>query len=105
MNIRELAENIGLEEDEYLELVELFVETGMSDMNNLQSALDEGNAEEVAGASHSLKGASGNLGFMELFEVAKEINDEAREGRLDGIAESAEVLKEKLNAIAGLIQK
>ena len=103
MNIRELAENIGLEEEEYLELVELFVEIGMSDIDKLQSAIDEGNVEEVASTSHSLKGASGNLGFVELFEVAKKINDEALEGRLDGTSESAQVLKEKLNAIAGLL--
>jgi len=105
MNIGELAENIGLEEDEYLELVELFVETGMTDMDKLQSAIDAGNAEEVARASHSLKGASSNLGFMEFSKVAREINDEAREGRLDGSSKSAGVLKEKLNAIAGIIGK
>jgi len=105
MNIGELAENLGLEEEEYLELFELFVETSMSDMENLQTAIDEENAEKVAMASHSLKGASGNLGFMELFEVAKKINDEAREGRLDGTSELAQILKEKFNIIASLIQK
>ena len=104
MNIRELAENIGLEEEEYLELVELFVETGMSDMDKLQSAIDEGNAKEVAKTSHSLKGASGNLGFMELFEAAKKINDEAREGRLDRTSDYAQVLKKKFNAIASLVK-
>ena len=104
MNIRELAENIGLEEEEYLELVELFVETGMSDMDKLQSDIDEGNAEEVARASHSLKGAAVNLGFIELFEVAKKINDEAREGRLDRTSDYAQVLKEKFNAIASLMK-
>ncbi|MBW1670031.1 MAG: Hpt domain-containing protein [Deltaproteobacteria bacterium] len=103
MNIKELAENIGLEKEEYLELVELFVETGKSDMDKLQSAIDEKNVEKVATASHSLKGASGNLGFEEIFEVAKKINDEALEGSLKGTPESAQVLKEKLNAIASLL--
>ncbi|MCK4603078.1 MAG: hypothetical protein BA871_09600 [Desulfuromonadales bacterium C00003096] len=103
MNISELAENIGLEKEEYLELSELFVETGMSDMDKLQSAINEGNTEEVARASHSLKGTAGNLGFMELFEAAKKINDEAREGRLDRTSDYAQVLKEKFNAIASLL--
>jgi len=104
MNIRELAENIGLEEEEYLELVRLFVETGKSDMDKLRSAIDERNAEEVARASHSLKGAAVNLGFIECFEAAKKINDEAREGRLDRTSDYAQVLKEKFNAIASIMK-
>ena len=76
----------------------------MSDMDKLQSAIDERNVEEVAKASHSLKGAAVNLGFIELFEVAKKINDEAREGRLDRTSDYAQVLKEKFNAIASIMK-
>ena len=104
MNVSKLAEELGLEEEEYLELVQLFVETGISDMDRIQTAIDKGNAEGVAMASHSLKGAAGNLGFTDLFELAKKINDEAREGRLDGTSDSLQLLKEKFNAVAGLIQ-
>ncbi len=45
MNFRELAEDLGLEEDEFLELLELFMETSMSDLNKLQSTIKKGNAE------------------------------------------------------------
>ena len=105
MNLRELAENLGLEEDEFLELVELFVQTGMSDLDKLQSAVDEENVQKVAEAAHSIKGASGNLGFMEAHEAAKKIEEEARNDRLEGIAESAQVLKKKLDVIAELARE
>lgn len=102
MNFKELAKNLGLEEEEYLELIELFIETGMSDLDKLQSAIEEGNPEKAANAAHSIKGAASNLGLMEVYEVAKKIEKQTRNDRLEGIAESAQALKEKLNEIAGL---
>ena len=102
MNFKELAKNLGLEEEEYLEFIELFIETGISDLDKLQSAIEEGNPEKAANAAHSIKGAASNLGFMEVYEVAKKIEKQTRNDRLEGIAESAQALKEKLNEIAGL---
>ncbi|MEA1991930.1 MAG: Hpt domain-containing protein [Thermodesulfobacteriota bacterium] len=100
MNFRELAENLGLEEDEYLELINLFVEVGTTDMDKLQSAIDEGKAEDAAKAAHSLKGASGNLGLMEFAQIAKEIEEKGRSGQLEGTAEATQALKDRLKAIA-----
>ena len=102
MNFKELAEDLGLEEKEYLELIELFIDTGMSDLDKLQSAIEKGNAEQAANAAHSLKGAASNLGFMEISETAKEIEDKARNELLEGITEAAQILKKKLGEIAGL---
>jgi HPt (histidine-containing phosphotransfer) domain-containing protein len=100
MNFKQLAENLGLEEDEYMELIELFIETGISDLEKLNSAIDEGNGEEAANAAHSIKGAAGNLGLVDLSETAKEIEEKARNNRLEEIAESAQALKGKLEEIA-----
>lgn len=102
MNFRELAENLGIEEELYLELIELFIQTGTSDLDKVQSAVEEGNAEKAANAAHSIKGAASNLGLMEVYEVAKKIEKQTRNDRLEGIAESAQALKEKLNEIAEL---
>ncbi len=102
MNYKELAENLDLEEDEFLEMVELFLETSASDLSTLQSAIIEENAEKVIEAVHSIKGASGNMGFMDIFEVAKEVETKARNNGLEGIAESAQELKKKLEELAVL---
>jgi HPt (histidine-containing phosphotransfer) domain-containing protein len=100
MNFKELAGNIGMEEEEYLEIVELFVETGTSDLDKLQSAIEKGAKEEAANVAHSLKGASGNLGFTDFYEAAKLIEQKARSDSLDEIVEDVKLLKEKLNVIA-----
>jgi len=100
MDFKELAENVGVEEEEYLELIELFIETGMSDLDTLYSAIEEGNGEEAANAAHSLKGAASNLGLMELYEAAKKIEEGILNNRLEETAEDAQALKEKLDIIA-----
>jgi HPt (histidine-containing phosphotransfer) domain-containing protein len=103
MNFKELANNLGLEEDEYMELIDLFIKTGRSDLDKFRSAIEEGNGEEAANAAHSLKGAAGSLGLMEISEIAKEIEGKARSDRLEEIAESAQSIKKKLDEIAELI--
>jgi HPt (histidine-containing phosphotransfer) domain-containing protein len=99
MNFSELAENIGLEEDEFLELVKLFVTTTASDLNKLQSAIDERNMKEVIEVAHSIKGASGNLGFQEMYDLTQGIEMNARKNSLDGAWEALKSLKEKFSQI------
>jgi HPt (histidine-containing phosphotransfer) domain-containing protein len=61
LNVKEASQNLGLEEDEYIELVELFVETSALDLINLLSAINAKNIDKVARIAHSLKGAAANL--------------------------------------------
>jgi len=105
MNVKELSENLGLEEDEFLDLVELFVETSASNLTDLAKALETGNAEEVVKASHSLKGAAGNLGFQEIYERAKFIETNARQEILEGSKEAVTSLREKLTLIEEDLKK
>lgn len=86
MNLKALGEAIGLEEDEYRELAELFLETGRADYNELNAAMQAGDAETVSRKAHTLCGAAGNLGLMNIYEVAKRIELAALDSRLDGIS-------------------
>jgi len=103
MNFKEWAENLEMEENEFLEMVALFIKASSSDLNQMQSAIDKGDPLQVLRAAHSIKGAAVNLGLMEIHEVAKKIEMEARENRLDGIIEMTETIKEKIDLIAGTL--
>ena len=100
MNIRELAENLEMAEEEFLEMLDLFWETSSFDLRELQSAMEEGDAQKAIHAAHSIKGAAVNLGLMEIYEVAKETEMEARENYLERTGEMARTIKEKLDRIA-----
>ena len=84
MDFLKLAENLGLDEDEFIELAELFIATGLSDLKGLKDAIEHKNEKGIIGKSHSIKGASGNLGFMDIYELAKKIEADARDGVLKG---------------------
>ena len=54
MNLKELALELGMEQDEMRELLEIFIESSESDIERLQQAVVEGDAKRVADAAHSI---------------------------------------------------
>jgi len=104
MNINELAGNLGLETDEYMEILELLVDSGKADIASLEQAIAANNAEGVVKAAHSIKGASANMGLMDLSETAREIEFKGREQDLSGMDEKIKNLKVEFEPIVELIQ-
>ena len=97
MNFNKMSRILGLEEDEYLELVELFIETSKSDINNLQDAIDNKHIVMISEIAHSLKGAAMNLGLDDFLELAKTIETTARDGKLEETAKTVETFRKKLH--------
>ena len=85
IDIQKLADQLGLDVEDYTELIDLYIETTKADFEGLKTALAARDAKEVHRKSHSIKGSSGNMGLMELYETAKEINDNARADNLEGL--------------------
>ncbi|MCK4389086.1 MAG: Hpt domain-containing protein [Desulfobacterales bacterium] len=104
MDFTKLAEDLGLDEDEFWELVELFLETSASDLGRLQSAIDRGDIQQTVEAVHSVKGAAANLGFEEIYELAKGVEEKARENSLDGVTEPVRIIKEKCDLIGEMFR-
>lgn len=104
MNINELAKNLGLEEDEYMEILELLADSGKADIASIEEALVANDADGVVKAAHSIKGASANLGLIDLSEAAKDIELKARTQDLDGMAGKIEVLKAEFEPVTALFQ-
>ena len=95
MEINKLAENLGLEQDEFNEIFEIYIESTNNDLEELIAAINSGDAEKAHEKTHSIKGASGNLGMDELFELAKEIDDQARNNSLSGLYNLVQDFKKK----------
>ena len=104
MDIKALADDLGLDEDEYLELVDLLVDTGMVDLSNMESAVKAEDADTAARAAHSIKGASGNLGIMDIYELAKAIEAELRNNNLTAIEGQLKEIREKLEILEKLVK-
>lgn len=103
MNFSELAENIGLEEEEFVELVELFVDTSTSALEALQSAIDKGNAQQALEAAHYIKGAAVNLGFTSIYELSKAIEEKARHNSFEGASEALKTIRYRYDQIVEVL--
>ena len=99
MNFKELGEKIGLDEDEYIEMIELFVESGGEDLQKLEIAIKEADAEKALEASHSIKGSSGSLMLDTIYEIAKSMDDILRTGKLDNVEEMLNNLRSEYETI------
>lgn len=99
MDFQDLAARLGIDDEDFLELVELFVTTTLSDIDKIKHGVQAENSRDVAAASHSIKGAAGNLGFDEIFELAKLMEIQAKEEDLDGFADFIKALESKVKAL------
>ncbi len=103
MNYKVICENLGLEEDEYIELLQLFVETGNANLQRLQTALSELDWQQVVRSAHTLKGASGNLGLTDIHQSASQIERHAAERQIEILTQQVQLLAHQMKAVASNI--
>ena len=99
MDVNDLASRLGIDEEDFLELIELFIATSLADMEKIRKALEAGSSADAAAAAHSIKGASGNLGLDEMYNLAKDMEMQAKDGNLDGFEKMAADLEQQINAL------
>ncbi len=99
INLKQMAENVGLEVDEYLSLLALFIETTVDYLSELKSAIHNGDSKRVYETIHTIRGAAENLGIPDISEIAKAIEMKARQNILDGAEEATECLVKELKYI------
>ena len=95
-----MALNLGFDEDEFKEVAQLLVTVSLSDLERLEQGIATQNPDQVKDAAHSIKGAAGNLGFMELANCAATIENSARAQDIDKLTVHIETIKKTLDAIS-----
>lgn len=100
MDFKKYAENLGLEEEDFKELTALFVETTKADIEKLNNAIESKNFKQAEEASHSIKGASGNLGFMDIWKAASICEKASENQNIDDLCEQTKEIDAMLSIIA-----
>ncbi|MCP3939976.1 MAG: Hpt domain-containing protein [Desulfobacteraceae bacterium] len=83
MDFKHLASKIGLDDEDFMELVELFITTTLSDLEKIKQGVAANRIEDVVASSHSIKGAAGNMGFDDIFTLTKKMESESKAGSLE----------------------
>ena len=73
-------------EDDFAELIDLFISSAPASIDDMKSALEKFDAKALAMAAHTLKGSCSNWGPSPLREICAEIEIMGRIGRIDGAA-------------------
>lgn len=94
-----MASKLGFGEEDFIELVQLLITTSQSELLTVEKELAIGSNAEVGRAAHSIKGAAGNLGFMHIAALARELETLANQGDMDKIKKKTAALKADLDLI------
>lgn len=100
-----LLDQFSDEPDIIDELRDLFLDDFPLQLAKIRAGLDANDANQVARAAHSLKGASGTFGAERVYQVSLSMEQLARDGKLEGVTMGYDLLKDELNKVVGAIQE
>ncbi len=69
----------------------------------IQKHLNNGNIDQAERLVHSIKGVSGNIGANALFQAAKELNDQLRMGRSEGLEPQMATFVQNIDQLIGTL--
>jgi HPt (histidine-containing phosphotransfer) domain-containing protein len=78
----EIAELMG---DALGSFIETYIDNSPKLLEGMSIALPTGDIETVINNAHQLKGGSGSIGAMSVFQYAKQLEEDARAGSLDNL--------------------
>ncbi|MBF0232437.1 MAG: Hpt domain-containing protein, partial [Desulfamplus sp.] len=93
MDFKKMASEIGIEEEDFIELAEMLVDVSLNDLANFEEGIESGNLKNAAMSAHSIKGASANLGFKDVTSAAAELEKSAKSEELSQIEKYITIIK------------
>lgn len=99
MDFKDLASKLGIDEEDFMELVELFVTTSLEDIEKIKKSISEKSCPDVSAASHSIKGAAANMGFEAIAKLSADMEMQAKQGSLDNFGSYVSDLEQMVTAL------
>lgn len=108
MDFKNIAERLGLDEEDIVEVAQLFIQTAPVELEKLTRAHHTRDARLAAEAAHSIKGSSSTLGLDDTAKLAQLVVRNGREQDFEALDQSLPrligVLKATVESIAGQIR-
>lgn len=92
-----------LEDEGLQELIADFFEICRSDIEDLQQASQRDACEDIFKISHGLKSSSGNLGFMKMSELCRNLEVQARTDKITEADQQAQSILDEFNHLKELL--
>lgn len=91
-------------EGEFPALVSTYVQDSAVRLQDMNAAFAKGDADALRKSTHSLKGASANLGLEVLSELCRELEEKALAGSLEGVESLLQQVAEEQQRATGLLK-
>lgn len=109
LSVHQGLQRVGGRKDLYFRLLQAFEEDFQDIHTSLRHSFEVRDFETLRRTNHSLKGVSGNLGVLSLYQSTKVLSDLIKNGAHalipDNIARLEKELKTALDAIRALLSK
>ena len=100
---REFALDQAADDVELLqELLDIFKDSFASDLELIREGVAAGDADQVARAAHSIKGAASSLGLAGVSETVKRVEDDGKAGQTTEAARLLPQLEQMLQEVGTL---
>jgi len=101
ISAEQMAAKIGLNVKHIPILVQSFTDESRIIIEQMETAINTKDHNEISNAAHSIKGSAGNLKFDEIYELAKEVELSAKAGKEDyPYGEACMSLKKSIESIS-----
>ena len=90
-------------EDEFPELVEVFIADSAPRIPALKLALENKETNTLRELAHSFKGASGNLSALPLADLCFKIEESSRQGEVEGTEELIQQIEQEYLKVKSIL--
>ena len=101
----DLMDRLDGDEELLREIVEVFLSEGPGRIEEIRTALQEGDAPKIERSAHSMKGAAANISACRLRGVAHDIESAARQGALALAASLEDALDREYRILSAELTK
>ena len=94
----------GLMKDRFNFLIETFLTNSTQQLDELRTAINNNNNEDIIALTHALKGSCGSVGASCMHELARVYEDKSRNNNFDDVEQWADLLTAELERYKNDIQ-
>ncbi|VAW65750.1 hypothetical protein MNBD_GAMMA11-1781 [hydrothermal vent metagenome] len=90
----------NLMESALSEFIDTYLENSPKLLKNIHRSLSQGDLQGLFHNAHQLKGGSGSIGAMQVFQLAKAIETQSRAGSAQGLEQQVSELQQAFERVA-----
>ncbi|HIP46895.1 MAG TPA: Hpt domain-containing protein [Campylobacterales bacterium] len=100
IDIRALAEALEFDIEDVKILLELFVENAQVSLANIEDAIETNDIQAIQNEAHAIKGSASNLMLADIQDMARDMENAARENRKINYLSLYSQIEEKIEILS-----